>query len=193
MKTILTTTLLVMALHMAAPPSISSAQYADHHHHGPRFRFGAEGGAGFWPKEDLGLGVAVYPNLGIQFNDFVGLVGVTGLTMGGFTDRASPDLDDKFGYFNGMGLLDLTFMNGLQVGGGGGVDYGDFGVCEDGDQICRIRRTTRGAVHGRLAIVPGFRTARGRMGFPIAVHYHAPFFDGKPEHQLMFTFGFQRY
>lgn len=191
MKTILSSALLVSML-VAVAPSSADAHDGDYYR-GPRFRFGAEVGAGFWPQEDFGLGLAAYPNFGIQFHDAIALVAITGVTMGGFTDRAAPDLEDKWAYFNGIGLLDFTLGSFLQLGGGGGVDYGDFGLCEDGDQVCRIRRDTRGTVHGRLAIVPGFRTARGRMGFPIAAHYHAPFIDGKPEHTLMFTFGFQRY
>ena len=189
--TIFTTTLLVLTA-LVTHESTANAQY-HRYEHGPRFRFGAEVGAGFWPKEDYGLGLVAYPSLGIQFNDFLGLVAITGVTMGGLTDRASPDLDDEFVYFNGMGLLDFTLVSGLQIGGGGGVDVGDFGFCGEGDQVCRVRRDTRGAVHGRVAIIPGYRTARGRMGFPLAAHYHAPFIDGKPEHQLMFTIGFQRY
>src|SRR5690606_13879946 len=138
----------------------SQAQYYGYDQ-GARFRFGAEGGAGFWPKEDYGLGLAIYPSFGIQFNDVLGLVGITGLTMGGLTVRASPDLEDEFAYFNGIGLIDLTMLSGLQIGGGGGVDYGDFTICGDGDQVCRIRKDARGTVHGRIAIVPGFRTRRG--------------------------------
>jgi hypothetical protein len=189
MKTILSTTLLVMALHLAAPTG-SSAQYYDQ---GPRFRFGAEAGAGFWPREDLGLAITALPSFGIQFNDTLGVVAMTGLMMGGFTGRASPDLDDEFARFTGIGLFDVTLGAGFQVGFGGGVGWGDFGACLDGEQNCVVERDTRGAMHGRAAFVPGFRTVRGRMGFPLAFHYHAPFREGKPVHELLFTFGFQRY
>jgi hypothetical protein len=194
MKAIVTTTLLVVAFQLMAPAASSAQRYYDpYYQDGPRFRFGAEIGAGFWPKDDLGLALTALPSIGVQFNDLLGLVAVTGITMGGFTDRASPDLEDKIGWLNGMGLIDFTLANGIQIGGGGGVDYGDFGICEDGGQVCQIRRNARGAVHGRLALVPGWRGNRGRFGFPIAAHYHAPFIDGKPQHQLLFTFGFQRF
>jgi len=177
--------LLLGLIGMSAAPTLVSAD-------GARLRLGVEAGAGFFPKEDFGVSVPVYPHVGVQFNDFAALYVIPGLTINGLTARAEEPFRDTHMQFNGIGLFDVTIASGLQIGVGGGVDVGKFSGCFDGsDQGCRIEKDTRGAIHGRLALTPGFRLGRSRFGFPIAAHYHASFIDKSPVHQLLFTLGIQ--
>lgn len=174
--------LAVIFIGLLTSPMLASAD-------GARLRLGVEAGAGFFPKEDFGVSVPVYPHIGVQFNDFAALYVIPGLTVNGLTARAEEPFRDTHMQFNGIGLFDITIASGLQIGVGGGVDVGNFSGCFDGDQSCRIEKDTRGAVHGRLALTPGFRLGKSRFGFPIAAHYHASFIEKSPVHQLLFTLG----
>lgn len=155
-----------------------------------RLRIGIEGGAGGEWGTPRGASLGVYGQLGLQLGNTFAIFYQPSLSVHALSsDEENPDV---FAAWGNLAMADLTF-GFLQLGFGGGADWGRFARCDDNG--CEEgSRELYPAIAGRVAGVIAIPTLRGRLGIPIALNIHSTFLnDDDRVTSLVLTVGVQRF
>jgi hypothetical protein len=149
-----------------------------------RARLGIEAGVGAALGDTHGGAFGLTGQLGVQASDLFAIYWQPGLYVDGWA--ASDDDLDVYVFGTQLAMLDFTLQRWFQVGLGGGIDIGKFGLCTEGnDPECAFGdRQVRPAANGRLAFIIPLPGIRARWGIPIAFNAHATFFDGQQIYTL---------
>jgi hypothetical protein len=182
-------------LTLLASASTADAQRALHANAPTRARIGLEAGLGAALGDTKGGAFLLGGQLGVQANDLFAIYWKPNLVVDGW----ATDIDDQLDVFvfgSQLAMLDFTLGRVFQIGVGGGVDIGKFGVCSDTgrDAECDMRtKEVRPAAEGRVALIIPLPGIRARWGIPITFTAHTTFFSGRQIHTLVAGPGLLRF
>ncbi len=131
--------------------------------------------------------------LGVQANDLFAIYWQPGLYIDGWA--ANDESLDVYAFGTQLLMIDFTLQRWFQIGVGGGIDIGKFGLCTEGnDPECEFGdRDLRPAANGRLAFIIPLPGIRARWGIPITFNAHTTFFEGQQIHTLTVGTGLLRF
>ena len=143
-----------------------------------RFRFGISGlgGAQLGGGPDLGMG-GLALRVGVQLGDWGAIYyQPTGL-VGSGVDREGATGDSIAGQMWNTGMIELTFFDVLQIGGGPSADF--IWGCEETiqDEVACADSDIAFGLDGRLALVLGGAEPGQRDGFVIEARVHSTWYD----------------
>lgn len=163
-----------------------------------RVRMGIDAGLGAALGDTKGAAFSLLGHLGLQANDLFAIYWQPGMWVDGWAARGDVDVD-VYTFMSQMGMIDFSLSRFFQLGAGGGVDFGRFGVChspeEGGRPECELfTKELRPAAEARMAVIIPLPGLRARWGLPIVFRAHTTFMGNKDYiHSLTMGVGLMRF
>lgn len=163
-----------------------------------RVRMGIDAGLGAALGDTKGASFSLLGHLGLQANDLFAIYWQPGMWVDGWAARGDVDVD-VYTFMSQMGMVDFSLSRFFQLGAGGGVDFGRFGVCQAGDgggrPDCQLfTKELRPAAEARMAVIIPLPGLRARWGLPIVFRAHTTFMGNKNYiHSLTMGVGLMRF
>lgn len=162
-----------------------------------RVRMGLDAGLGAALGDTKGASFSLLGHLGLQANDLFAIYWQPGMWVDGWAARGDVDVD-VYTFMTQMGMIDFSLSRFFQLGAGGGVDFGRFGVCTNADggrPECQLQtKELRPAAEARMAVIIPLPGLRARWGLPIVFRAHTTFMGNKNYiHSLTMGVGIMRF